>query len=103
MPTNNYSSNLCNFIDPLKLNILFYVFGQELGLYKAQTKLPFNAFGTMAMARDVRTQIHTISVVYKYTTLIAECKFGNLSNKLFTFIPDRSSRTILLQARYFGY
>lgn len=27
---------------------------QELGLYKAQTKLPFNAFGTMAMARDVR-------------------------------------------------
>ncbi|KAK6913134.1 Cyclophilin-type peptidyl-prolyl cis-trans isomerase domain [Dillenia turbinata] len=24
----------------------------ELGLYKAQTKLPFNAFGTMAMARD---------------------------------------------------
>ncbi|KAF5740363.1 hypothetical protein HS088_TW11G00431 [Tripterygium wilfordii] len=31
------------------------VYGQtleELGLYKAQTKLPFNAFGTMAMARD---------------------------------------------------
>ncbi|CAN1195887.1 Peptidyl-prolyl cis-trans isomerase CYP38, chloroplastic [Linum perenne] len=26
---------------------------EELGLYKAQTKLPFNAFGTMAMARDV--------------------------------------------------
>ena len=26
---------------------------QELGLYKAQTKLPFNAFGTMAMAREV--------------------------------------------------
>jgi cyclophilin family peptidyl-prolyl cis-trans isomerase len=25
---------------------------QELGRYKAQTKLPFNAFGTMAMARD---------------------------------------------------
>nr|GMD56244.1 peptidyl-prolyl cis-trans isomerase CYP38, chloroplastic [Ipomoea batatas] len=24
----------------------------ELGLYKAQTRLPFNAFGTMAMARD---------------------------------------------------
>lgn len=30
------------------------VLDQELGLYKAQTKLPFNAFGTMAMARDVR-------------------------------------------------
>lgn len=30
------------------------LFEQELGLYKAQTKLPFNAFGTMAMARDVR-------------------------------------------------
>jgi hypothetical protein len=30
------------------------LFGQELGLYKAQTKLPFNAFGTMAMAREVR-------------------------------------------------
>ncbi|KAK6928320.1 Cyclophilin-type peptidyl-prolyl cis-trans isomerase domain [Dillenia turbinata] len=25
---------------------------EELGLYKAQTMLPFNAFGTMAMARD---------------------------------------------------
>ncbi|KAF8697319.1 hypothetical protein HU200_035910 [Digitaria exilis] len=25
---------------------------QELGRYKAQTKLPFNAFGTMAMARE---------------------------------------------------
>ncbi|KAJ4824723.1 Peptidyl-prolyl cis-trans isomerase, chloroplastic [Turnera subulata] len=25
---------------------------RELGLYKAQTRLPFNAFGTMAMARD---------------------------------------------------
>ncbi|KAK9272608.1 hypothetical protein L1049_002983 [Liquidambar formosana] len=37
---------------------------EELGLYKAQTKLPFNAFGTMAMARDVRTQIHTIAVPF---------------------------------------
>lgn len=25
---------------------------EELGLYKAQTRLPFNAFGTMAMARE---------------------------------------------------
>ncbi|XP_039116296.1 peptidyl-prolyl cis-trans isomerase, chloroplastic [Dioscorea cayenensis subsp. rotundata] len=25
---------------------------EELGLYKSQTRLPFNAFGTMAMARD---------------------------------------------------
>lgn len=25
---------------------------EDLGLYKAQTKLPFNAFGTMAMARE---------------------------------------------------
>lgn len=25
---------------------------EELGLFKAQTRLPFNAFGTMAMARD---------------------------------------------------
>jgi len=25
---------------------------EELGRYKAQTKLPFNAFGTMAMARE---------------------------------------------------
>jgi len=25
---------------------------EELGLYKSQTKLPFNAFGTMAMARE---------------------------------------------------
>lgn len=34
---------------------------QELGLYKAQTKLPFNAFGTMAMAREVRTCNHEYS------------------------------------------
>ncbi|CAN1322100.1 Peptidyl-prolyl cis-trans isomerase CYP38, chloroplastic [Linum perenne] len=33
-------------------NIANHVTLQELGLYKAQTKLPFNAFGTMAMARD---------------------------------------------------
>ena len=26
---------------------------QELGLYKSLVRLPFNAFGTMAMARDV--------------------------------------------------
>lgn len=26
---------------------------QELGKYKATTTLPFNAFGTMAMAREV--------------------------------------------------
>lgn len=31
-----------------------HVVVQELGLYKAQTKLPFNAFGTMAMAREVK-------------------------------------------------
>ncbi|KAK8938444.1 hypothetical protein KSP39_PZI010863 [Platanthera zijinensis] len=43
---------------PLELMVAGYkepVYGQtleELGLYKAQTKLPFNAFGTMAMARD---------------------------------------------------
>ncbi|KAM7496017.1 hypothetical protein LguiA_020431 [Lonicera macranthoides] len=29
------------------------VVGQELGLYKAQTKLPFNAFGIMTMAKKV--------------------------------------------------
>jgi hypothetical protein len=29
----------------------------ELGMYKARTKLPFNAFGTMAMAREVRITI----------------------------------------------
>lgn len=34
--------------------VIYNMYGQELGLYKAQTKLPFNAFGTMAMARDVR-------------------------------------------------
>lgn len=33
---------------------------QELGLYKAQTKLPFNAFGTMAMARDVRFEFEML-------------------------------------------
>lgn len=34
--------------------MLTFVIDQELGLYKAQTRLPFNAFGTMAMAREVR-------------------------------------------------
>lgn len=42
--------------------LTYLVFEQELGLYKAQTKLPFNAFGTMAMARDVRTLIHTMAI-----------------------------------------
>lgn len=37
---------------------------QELGRYKAQTKLPFNAFGTMAMAREVSVmQITSICTV----------------------------------------
>lgn len=43
---------------PLEIMVEGYkapVYGEtleELGLYKAQTKLPFNAFGTMAMARE---------------------------------------------------
>ncbi|CAH9090695.1 unnamed protein product [Cuscuta europaea] len=38
-----------------QLSVFFSPFSrifQELGLFKAQTRLPFNAFGTMAMARD---------------------------------------------------
>ncbi|KAH0891743.1 hypothetical protein HID58_054172, partial [Brassica napus] len=34
-----------------KGNMLFLMCFTELGLYKAQVMLPFNAFGTMAMAR----------------------------------------------------
>lgn len=34
---------------------------QELGKYKATTTLPFNAFGTMAMAREV---IHITFAMY---------------------------------------
>ena len=41
-----------------------YVSWQELGLYKAQTRLPFNAFGTMAMAREVRTWFLNSCVCY---------------------------------------
>ncbi|KAL6518846.1 cytochrome P450 monooxygenase 38 [Orobanche hederae] len=38
--------------ETLDESTLIYVFGQELGLYKARTRLPFNAVGTMAMARE---------------------------------------------------
>lgn len=49
--TNTYS-NACPNESNLCLTRYLLNF-QELGLYKAQTKLPFNAFGTMAMAREV--------------------------------------------------
>lgn len=46
-----------------KLDTFSFVGIQELGLYKAQTKLPFNAFGTMAMAREVRiTSLDSLSL-----------------------------------------
>lgn len=50
LETSLYTFSTCVCFVILKFDS---VFGQELGLYKAQTKLPFNAFGTMAMARDV--------------------------------------------------
>ncbi|RZS03970.1 hypothetical protein BHM03_00034223 [Ensete ventricosum] len=47
---------------------------QELGRYKAQTRLPFNAFGTMAMARDVsHSQILlllTVDYIYQLLTYV---------------------------------
>lgn len=50
--------------------MLTFVIDQELGLYKAQTRLPFNAFGTMAMAREVRILSHKIVFMH-----ILYCKY----------------------------
>lgn len=50
-PKNTFSDACLNKYN-FSLNRYLHIF-QELGLYKAQTKLPFNAFGTMAMAREV--------------------------------------------------
>lgn len=71
------------------------VLDQELGLYKAQTKLPFNAFGTMAMARDVRIPNMNILLVIclNRIPLSLPC----------LIIVDRSLMTTLLQAKFFGY
>lgn len=50
-PTNTFSDACPNELNFCLIRCLHNL--QELGLYKAQTKLPFNAFGTMAMAREV--------------------------------------------------
>lgn len=71
------------------------MFGQELGLYKAQTKLPFNAFGTMAMARDVRIYSLT-SVFFKHANHF--CFY-----LLLFMLLNRNLRTTLALAKYFGY
>jgi hypothetical protein len=45
------------------MHLLIIVHFQDLGRYKAQTKLRFNAFGTMAMAREASVmQIEHISM-----------------------------------------
>ncbi|KAK8969781.1 hypothetical protein KSP40_PGU004474 [Platanthera guangdongensis] len=80
---------------PLELMVAGYkepVYGQtleELGLYKAQTKLPFNAFGTMAMARD-------------------EFENNSASSQLFWLLKESEltpSNSNILDGRYavFGY
>ncbi|KAH9300859.1 hypothetical protein KI387_012442, partial [Taxus chinensis] len=62
---------------------------EELGRYKAQTKLPFNAFGTMAMARD-------------------EFQNNSASSQVFWLLKESEvtpSRSNILDGRYavFGY
>ncbi|PRQ53877.1 putative peptidylprolyl isomerase [Rosa chinensis] len=69
---------------------------EELGLYKAQAKLPFNAFGTMAMARDVRNISLLQLYIFSWINLMANREIPIDS-------VDRNLRTILLRARYFGY
>ena len=44
----------CIQVQPTESEGVFAFGVQELGRYKATMKLPFNAFGTMAMAREVR-------------------------------------------------
>lgn len=76
------------------------IYNQELGLYTAQTRLPFNAFGTMAMAREV-------SIIPPLTTFLSpNSVFEKLNVICFgnsTCVVDRSLTTFLVQARYSGY
>ncbi|CAA3001277.1 peptidyl-prolyl cis-trans isomerase CYP38, chloroplastic [Olea europaea subsp. europaea] len=72
---------------------------EELGLYKAQTKLPFNAFGTMAMAREVRS-LNIKNCFYTYNSLNLT---GTIFSESINFNDDRNLRIIRLRARYFGY
>ncbi|RRT64807.1 hypothetical protein B296_00023079 [Ensete ventricosum] len=73
---------------------------QELGRYKAQTRLPFNAFGTMAMARDVsHSQI---------LLLLTEFDNNSGSSQVFWLLKESEltpSNANILDGRYavFGY
>lgn len=84
-------------------NVLFVVgnnlFGQELGLYKAQTKLPFNAFGTMAMARDVRS----ILLTWPFSKHAIANHFSFIYLDHIFCCLNRNLRTTQALARYFGY
>lgn len=94
------------------------VLDQELGLYKAQTKLPFNAFGTMAMARDVRIPNMNILLVIclnrnpSFFTLSYYCwqefEDNSASSQVFWLLKESEltpSNANILDGRYsvFGY
>ncbi|KAG5409701.1 hypothetical protein IGI04_006020 [Brassica rapa subsp. trilocularis] len=51
--SNGDMRRLKELFNRYKGNMLFLMCFMELGLYKAQVMLPFNAFGTMAMARKI--------------------------------------------------
>ena len=99
---------------------IMHVVVQELGLYKAQTKLPFNAFGTMAMAREVKILsfprlYHLISVPSKSRILEShsfcnpqEFEDNSASSQVFWLLKESEltpSNANILDGRYavFGY
>lgn len=89
---------------------------QDLGRYKAQTKLPFNAFGTMAMAREASVmQIeHIIMCKYLCTQHVLTCYVeqefdaNSASSQVFWLLKESEltpSNANILDGRYavFGY
>ncbi|CAL5325727.1 unnamed protein product [Camellia sinensis] len=52
------------FVEVLIGNTINFVLDQPLDLYKAQTRLPFNVFGTMAMARDFENNFASSQVFW---------------------------------------
>ncbi|WOK99244.1 hypothetical protein Cni_G07956 [Canna indica] len=96
---------------------------EELGRYKAQTRLPFNAFGTMAMARDVSHHqtypLIIVGFIYQILTSVfcfillvktAKQEFDNNSgsSQVFWLLKESEltpSNANILDGRYavFGY
>lgn len=70
---------------------------QELGLYKAQVMLPFNAFGTMAMAREVSPFFF-----YFFSFIVYIMSYETYTYLVYCTYKYRSLRMTQDQAKCFG-